>query len=100
MVADTVFGESTRLSSLDGGMEREKNTKSQGSGAVVVCILMLVVLLPVLYVLSIGPLVRWYPNELPRWALVFYAPLIWLDENSEAFREFVTWYADLWHGDR
>ncbi len=80
-------------------MEREKNSKTQGSAAVVVCILVLVLLLPVLYVLSIGPVVRWYPDELPPWALVLYAPLVWLDENSEAFRYFANWYADLWRGE-
>ena len=59
------------------------------------------VLLPVLYVLSIGPIVKlessgfesdwfWYAAE------VFYAPVNWLADQNALFRDWLTYYADIW----
>jgi hypothetical protein len=59
----------------------------------------LVVSLPVLYVLSVGPVARLCqtvsPNFTPNWVHVFYSPLIWLHANTP-LRAPLEWYVELW----
>lgn len=55
--------------------------------------------LPVLYVLSIGPAEAMYEScgESMQYVLeVVYAPLTWLDANSDIARSFFDWYRSLW----
>jgi len=62
-----------------------------GVGSMLLC----VALLPVLYVLSVGPVVRFYSGTRgapPRAVRAFYAPLEALYDNSDAARAFFDWY--------
>ena len=65
-----------------------------------VIMLIVLVLLPVLYVLSIGPYVAiddgftrqdWHP-----WAQTFYAPIFWAIDHSKNVDQFFDWYMGLW----
>jgi hypothetical protein len=55
--------------------------------------------LPVLYVLSVGPVARLCqmvsPGQPPVWVFVLYAPLIWLHDNTP-LRAPLEWYVELW----
>jgi len=67
-------------------------------GAVMVVILVIAVLLPLLYVLSLGPVVMMIERggmqtEFWEW---FYWPLQWLHEHVEFVRPFLEWYVELW----
>ena len=58
----------------------------------------LVLFLPVVYVLSIGPvarIVRAGGGPPPAWIEMFYAPLIWLHEYT-FLRAPMEWYVELW----
>jgi hypothetical protein len=55
-----------------------------------------VALLPVLYVLSIGPAARLYPNQAPQAVRTFYAPLLALAEQNHALRAALKGYIRLW----
>lgn len=76
-----------------------KEATAQGSAAaVVVVMLMITVMLPVLYVLSLGPVIMMIERggmstEFWQW---FYAPLEWLCEHVDFIRTFVEWYVSLW----
>ncbi len=61
----------------------------------------LLVLLPVLYVASVGPVVRlqnhgYIPDSVSRAIPVFYRPLLWLDESDSRLGTAIKWYARLW----
>jgi len=70
-------------------------SKRTGSGAAVALVLAL--LLPILYVLSIGPVgalvEKTGVGEEAAW--VFYAPVIWLHDNTP-LKEPLEAYAELW----
>ncbi len=84
-----------RQRDIIGGMETERNTKS--SGAVVLCILAFLVLLPVLYVLSIGPVALLYrTTSAPPFVVAIYIPLLYVAETWDAFGDVLQWYIDLW----
>ena len=70
-------------------------SKRTGSGAVVA--LVLAVLLPALYVLSIGPVVALVEKTGVggEEARVFYAPVIWLHDNTPLEKPLEA-YAELW----
>jgi hypothetical protein len=70
--------------------------ETRGSGGAIVVALMLVLLLPVVYVGSVGPVVKAYNGNLPEGWLMFYAPLVWLDDNVPICRDFFQWYVGLW----
>jgi hypothetical protein len=76
-----------------------RSTESRGgAGVAAVILLFLALLLPVLYVLSTGPVV-WYclSNEYPDdFIQTFYAPLIWLCEAIPAFGNLVERYVQWW----
>jgi hypothetical protein len=53
---------------------------------------------PILYVLSIGPVARYYGKADPPAALeAFYTPLLWLTAKSPPLEHFLHWYLErLW----
>lgn len=54
-------------------------------------------LLILLYLLSFGPVARYYMyRPTPRAIEILYAPLINLADNSRPVRNLLFWYADLW----
>jgi len=65
--------------------------------AAAVCVV-LVILLPAVYVLSLGPAVRYYDGCSPAMQNAIetvYAPLVWLHENT-ILEEPLRWYVELW----
>lgn len=79
-------------------MPADKEKASRGSGAAVVVITLLVAVLPVLYVLSIGPVMWYYEYELrnPAWIDLVYWPLLELYKASPAFAWFLDQYMHWW----
>lgn len=76
--------------------------RERGSGAALVLVLaVVVVLLPLLYVLSIGP-AAWLVNTgrlngdegSPTYR--FYSPIIWAADNYEPIEQALGWYFSLW----
>ena len=63
-------------------------------------VLMGLLLLPLLYVASVGPAWVWmdikYEEEPVHWYETAYAPLIWLAQRSQTFDECMCAYAQLW----
>ena len=58
------------------------------------------ILVPFLYVLSIGPYVALEDGltrqDWPYWAQAFYAPIFWAIDHSESADKFFDWYMFLW----
>jgi 4-hydroxybenzoate polyprenyltransferase len=77
-------------------MSSPPRTERREAGIVIIVALLLIVLLPALYVLSIGPMFWFYQGPLPDAWMAFYAPLIWLDDQVPLCRRFFEWYVDLW----
>lgn len=75
-------------------MKPAEDKSSQGSGAAALFAILLIVL-PVLYVLSIGPVARLVPSP-PDWLEAIYFPILWPAEHFEPFREMLEWYLELW----
>lgn len=77
-----------------------KEATAQGSAAaVVVVMLVTMVLLPLLYVLSVGPVIMMIERgvlDTEFWAW-FYGPLEWLHDHVAFIRPFLDWYVRLWH---
>lgn len=73
-----------------------ESSPSRGSG-VVPLVLAILVLVPILYVLSIGPVVAVLKKTGTgeEAVLVFYAPVIWLHENTP-LKEPLEKYGELW----
>lgn len=73
------------------------NSRRPGAPGAATLVIALAVLAPLVYVLSIGPVVAvankaGYDLE----ALAgFYAPVVWLHDHT-ALKEPLEWYADLW----
>ena len=62
----------------------------------------LLAVLPVIYVLSIGPVVAWcarqdVSNERLESLNAFYWPLVALAQQSSWFADAIFWYMDLWY---
>jgi len=56
-----------------------------------------ILLLPVAYVLSVGPAVWLFDHGyLGEWASVIYAPLVHLYENCKPVAAALDWYIQLW----
>jgi hypothetical protein len=74
--------------------------EKRATGAWVVAVMLVLLLLPPLYVLSVGPCAMLYPdpNDMPQWIDAFYAPLFWLENNSDAAASFFAWYCNWWRG--
>lgn len=75
-------------------MERQKETRAQPLAVIIIVVLLM---LPVFYVLSVGPAVwlisqGYLDDGAARW---FYGPLEWLAERSEMIRSCFQWYVSL-----
>jgi hypothetical protein len=70
----------------------------KGSGLIAMLSLVGALLLPVLYVLSIGPMsaLAFGNGAAPRWYFVLYAPLLWICNYCDPFDSFLAWYVMLW----
>jgi hypothetical protein len=56
-----------------------------------------ILLLPVAYVLSAGPVILlWKSGYVGDWVYWFYTPLKHLHQNSPAAAQFLDWYLELW----
>lgn len=77
-------------------------TKSRGGGssaAATAILIGLLVVSPVLYFLSVGPVIWYYSpnyNQPPEWIQTVYYPLEWLHGNCEPVRPIMEWYIELW----
>jgi hypothetical protein len=73
----------------------ERGEKRVGAGCAIGLVLLLLCL-PVLYVLSTGPVLglHWR-GYLPAEVLAIYAPLQWAAKSCEPLYEFLTWYKNL-----
>lgn len=58
--------------------------------------LIALLLLPILYVLSVGPYAYFSDGAFSESAQWFYAPLLWLHDHSERFSTIFVWYLNLW----
>lgn len=77
----------------------EAECKTKGSAAAVILLLLgLFVFLPLLYVLSIGPVVMIYQGsmDVPPWIERLYQPLIDLINASEWLSSLAEWYLSFW----
>jgi hypothetical protein len=76
-------------------MSEEPKTKSNLTN-----ILVAVVLVPIFYVLSVGPatMIDRRVGRLPKWIGTFYAPLEWLYDHQPIIRKPLDGYCDLWRG--
>ena len=73
----------------------EREEKRGGAGCAIVLV-MVVLFLPVLYVLSIGPVAWLMGNEATWWSEAFYYPLDQLAAHSKPFRDALGCYLDFW----
>ena len=80
------------------GME-EREGKRGGLGCALTGIALLLLFLPVLYVLSIGPVALLVNGNRPAWWIeAFYYPLEQLAQYCKPFQDAVNWYVELWTG--
>lgn len=76
-----------------------KETAGYSSAALMMVVMLsALVLLPLLYVLSVGPVIMMIErdNLEPEFWEWFYGPLEWLHEHVEITRPFLDWYVRLW----
>lgn len=81
-------------------MENNSPKRSAGGTAVVVLLVALLMILPMLYTLSLGPLV-WLDGGTGRFTenehiVAAYFPLIWAAESCEPFDRILSGYISLW----
>jgi hypothetical protein len=79
----------------------ERPTKRGGGAVAVMALVAVLVLLPLLYVLSIGPVAYLSERGLIEYRagspiVLFYVPLFWATRQSELFHDVLTWYIELW----
>lgn len=75
---------------------QERATEKTSSSHVGAAVLLLVLLmLPALYVFSVGPVARAFPDP-PTWLRAIYDPLIRLARTTEATEQLFRWYLELW----
>lgn len=77
-------------------MSEEHKHKSRGLSIVIA----VAILLPLLYVLSMGPAYLIYVKHPTCWPILekIYLPLVWLHDNNTAFRDLMDRYIELWTG--
>jgi hypothetical protein len=77
---------------------RGMRERRKSAAAPLVAAFFLTVMLPLCYVLSIGPASRLVSRERldPKVHGVIYAPLFWCRSRSTAFEQFLEGYVDLW----
>jgi hypothetical protein len=79
----------------------DKATKRGGGAAVVLVLVAVLVVLPILYVLSLGPIVYLVgngaisPSLYPAVATVYW-PLDWIANNVPQVGPAIVWYAERW----
>jgi hypothetical protein len=79
-------------------MNQERAAPRGGSGAIVVALLLVLLMLPILYVLSVGPAI-WLMNATgtgEHFAEAFYFPLIWLHQQGGWLGQALDWYVEQW----
>jgi hypothetical protein len=84
----------------NSGMD-DKATKRGGGAAVALVLVVVLVLLPMLYVLSVGPVARLADNGLidQNWNTVLgviYWPLDWTADNVPVVGPAIIWYVESW----
>lgn len=81
--------------------EPRKEKSPSGGGAPIMALLVIVLLMPLLYVLSIGPAALYYHThgEEPEWLAYLYYPLGMLVEWVEPLQPILEWYLELWIGE-
>jgi hypothetical protein len=63
----------------------------------IVVALVLLIAVPALYVLSIGPVQVFFANKpTPAWVDVFYRPLYWIAHRSDTINGLFQWYIEHW----
>lgn len=79
-------------------MSEPVKDKSIGGGATIVGLLLIALLLPVLYVLSIGPAAMIYHlnGDGPDWLAELYYPIEALTNALPSLQPIVEWYLELW----
>jgi hypothetical protein len=73
--------------------------KREQRGPFAGCLAVALLLLPLLYVLSLGPAVRlFHDSNSPFIGLIagFYSPLKWLAQNCQPIGDALNWYISLW----
>jgi hypothetical protein len=74
-----------------------EHRENAGGGLAIALAAIVVLGLPVLYVLSVGPFVWLVERQiLPASVSIIYAPLGMLVESSDWLREAADWYVNLW----
>jgi hypothetical protein len=69
----------------------------RSNGGLILTIAVIVIAMPFLYVLSIGPAEAYFQNgSAPEWVVSFYSPLAWAANQSAACKEWLLWYINLW----
>jgi hypothetical protein len=77
----------------------ERDEKRGGSGCAIAGVVLMFLVAPVLYVLSIGPAAMVVNhNDSVQWISVVYYPLELLGESCQPFDEGIRWYIRLWMG--
>jgi hypothetical protein len=73
------------------------DTKRSGGGVALAIVVLVLVVLPGIYVVSLGPAVWLHDHQFiaPRVLVVVYWPLEMLAQASPAARDLLTWYGDL-----
>lgn len=81
----------------DGSRSQESSSRSSGAG-MAFAVMAICVLSPVLYFLSIGPVLLVFRKTGSDLAILnfVYAPLIWLYQSCEPLRPLMDWYIKLW----
>lgn len=83
------------MSDSEHDSDANSNSRSGASGS---GWMMAVIAIPILYVLSPGPLVAIYGRSTtpPAWALVYVAPLEWGCSHFKPLEKFYAKYLELW----
>ncbi|MCA9156284.1 MAG: hypothetical protein KDA38_15940 [Planctomycetales bacterium] len=81
--------------------ERSSRRSAAGGRSAVIAAIVVFVLfvMPMLYVLSIGPVVYFYQDsEPPMWLQNFYAPILWVHGLGGFVGQALERYAEMWRG--
>jgi hypothetical protein len=82
---------------MKDGPRSAQGEKSGGGGAVVAVAALVIIGLPFLYVLSLGPVLWLFEGgQNDHFLEIVYAPLVWLYDNVESTRPAFEWYLELW----
>lgn len=71
--------------------------KQRRGGVAAAVVGMAFFLMPLLYVLSVGPAAQFYAGQQPPpWVMNFYAPIEYLANALPMFEATIEWYIDFW----